>query len=81
MRHGYHDLTDKNLPDDINVDNDKVKELPMFEYRIKPEFAGYTIIIICKILTGRYKNWFIGEEYHGAHHPMLLIPPDDVYKS
>jgi hypothetical protein len=83
MRHGYYNLNDdkENLPEELkDFDNLLVDDLAFREYEIKLDLAGYTIMIICKVSNGKYKDWFIGEEYHGMDHPLLLIPPEDVLK-
>lgn len=63
--------------------------VPFNKYRV-PGLEGYTIIPRWKIVVTEkgeqakvqtpYAGHFVGEEYHGGEHPLLLIPPDRVEK-
>lgn len=64
-----------------------LEEVPLDAYRV-PGLEGYTVIPQARIVVtdaGRkagiktdFEGHFVGEEFSGETHPLLLIPPDRV---
>lgn len=61
-----------------------IEDLP-WGYDVEESLRGYTVIPRWSIghkeadnKPGEFDGWYMGEEYHGGEHPILLFSPDRV---
>jgi len=52
------------------------------DYQVAEDLRGWTVLPVARIIhkhgdgqSGEFDGWYLGEEYHGGPHPILLLPP------
>jgi len=70
---------------DLEAGNARLERINMLDYEVEERLSGYTVMIIGSVAhrinddPQEFDGWFIGEEYHGGPHPILLLSPDRVF--
>jgi len=62
-----------------------VEPLAWGAYEVEPPLRAFTVILTDRLhhtdedgRPGEFEGWFVGEEYHGGTHPLLLLAPERV---
>lgn len=65
------------------VPDDWTASVEQLEYRSfrAPKLAGWTDVVLCKVLDGEHKGEYIVELLQGGKHPFLFVPESDIVKS
>lgn len=81
-RHGYIVLNSLK-PDDelkgIDYKTDfQLQRVNSDRHHVLEPLRGRMIMVRAQVMNGKFKDYYIGEEFHGRPHPYLLIPPTDI---